>query len=964
MKNLRQYIFATCTVLFVASLAGNAFAGDPPSRVARLKYISGDVSMQPGGVDDWAAATINRPMTTADRLWADQDARAELHLGSAAIRIDSQTSLTLSNLNDNTVQLELDQGTLNLQIARLFNGEIYEVDTPNAAFTILKAGSYRFDVDSNGDNSVVTVWKGRVVATGNGQAVRVDSNHQARFMGGMSLAHAMYRAPQLDGFDQWCQVRADREARAISARYVSADVIGYEDLDEYGTWRPVPSYGTLWFPTRVAAGWAPYRYGHWVWIEPWGWTWVDDASWGFAPFHYGRWVFISGSWAWAPGPVSVRPCYAPALVAWVGSSGAGIGWFPLGYGEPYIPYYHVSRTYFETVNVSNTRITNITYVTNTYYNVNDVHITNIHYVHETSGITIVNNDVLVNSRRVDHDVIIDRDHDRNWRDHRDGWVTAGPPISPSHRAVVGVVDYHRTQQPPDRILNRRVVENVKPPQRPVRFDDKHDELEARRGRPLDSDEEDRMRRRIPAQHRPDRPGDRDTQADNDRGRGAQPGDDRHSGDRDRRDSAGNDGRDASNNGHGPAGHGDDEDRQNARWSNNSDQRRRDHDGNCNDGNDHRADSFDNSRNNNTNSNGQRSDDSNWRRQFPRPPRRGNDDQGQQSAGGMNNPDAHQGNQNSNDDKGQRANSGDNSRNNNPNSNGQRSDDSNSRRQFPHPPRRGNDDQGQQSAGMNNADPHQANQNSNDDRGQRANSGDNSRNNPNSSGSDQRTQTPGNEDRGRSADRNNSLNQNGNSAAPQAGDSNAARTFPRPPRVDTDRARTSPSQQDGSIDQNSGRNASVSNEQGGSGIRGRGPDRAERPVPPGFGNNNSGSNPSQPAVHEATRQPSSDSSVTRSPAPPASPAEARHDNPSSDRQMNRPSSSDRGSYTPPPQQAERSQPRPQNDPRPAGAPQRAAAPQRTAPAESHGSANKDSGSTGNSRGASGFQDRDHGKVQDR
>ncbi|HWC19680.1 MAG TPA: FecR domain-containing protein, partial [Terriglobales bacterium] len=200
MKNLRQCVFATFAMWFISSSAIMAFAGDPPSRVARLKYISGDVSMQPGGVDDWAAATINRPMTTADRLWADRDSRAELHLGSAAIRIDSESSLTLSNLTDNTVQLELDEGTLNLQVARMFNGEIYEVDTPNAAFTVLKPGNYRFDVDSSGDSSVVTVWKGKVVATGNGQAVQVDSNHQARFMGGMSLVHAMYHAPRFDGF--------------------------------------------------------------------------------------------------------------------------------------------------------------------------------------------------------------------------------------------------------------------------------------------------------------------------------------------------------------------------------------------------------------------------------------------------------------------------------------------------------------------------------------------------------------------------------------------------------------------------------------------------------------------------------------------------------------------------------------------------------------------------------------------
>src|SRR5205814_1992738 len=104
--------------------------------------------------------------------------------------------------------------------------------------------------------------------------------------------------------------------------------------------RPEPQYGAIWVPRRVPVDWAPYRYGHWAWIEPWGWTWVDDAPWGFAPFHYGRWIFTAGNWGWVPGPRTVRPVYAPALVAWVGGprlnasvsiggGRGGVAWFPL-----------------------------------------------------------------------------------------------------------------------------------------------------------------------------------------------------------------------------------------------------------------------------------------------------------------------------------------------------------------------------------------------------------------------------------------------------------------------------------------------------------------------------------------------------------------------------------------------------------------------------------------------------------
>ena len=368
---------------------------DPPGRVARVQYMSGEVSMQPGGVNDWIAASQNRPLTTSDRIWTDKNSRAELNVGDGFIRMNSETSLTLTNVSDNNVQLELDQGTLSLTVRHLDPGEVYEVDTPNYAFTVMKAGAYRFDVYPSEDQSWVTVRKGYGEATGRGAAVRVNSDEQVRFSGGNSLQHTAEAAPARDGFDDWVQVRDRRLDDSLSARYVSPGVIGYQDLDQYGRWQPTPDYGNVWVPYSVPVGWAPYRFGHWVWIAPWGWTWVDDAPWGFAPFHYGRWVYWGGGWAWAPGPVGYwRPYYAPALVGWIGGPGFGVGfgfgggfsiginfgWFPLGWGEPYYPCFagwghggwyarggYVSSAYFRNVNITNTQITNITNITNNYY---------------------------------------------------------------------------------------------------------------------------------------------------------------------------------------------------------------------------------------------------------------------------------------------------------------------------------------------------------------------------------------------------------------------------------------------------------------------------------------------------------------------------------------------------------------------------------------------------------------------
>ena len=342
---------------------------DPPGRAVRLQYMSGAVSLQPQGNGDWVEGSLNRPLTSADNVWTDKSSRAELSVGTGVFRMGDETSLTLTNISDNSVQLELHQGTLDLNVRHLFGGEIYEVDTPNMAFTVQKSGIYRFDVDPNGDATVVTVRKGEGDATGQGPAVRVRSDEQVRFTDGTSLHHSVAEAPPYDGFDGWCAVRDKREDSSLSARYVAQGTVGVGDLDDNGVWREIPPYGPVWVPTAVTPGWAPYQYGHWVWVEPWGWTWVDDAAWGYAPFHYGRWVYTGGYWGWAPGPIYAHPFYAPALVAWFGGPGWGVnfgfgfgggfGWCPLGWGEPFFPWYGGSFGYFRSVNIYNTRIVNI-----------------------------------------------------------------------------------------------------------------------------------------------------------------------------------------------------------------------------------------------------------------------------------------------------------------------------------------------------------------------------------------------------------------------------------------------------------------------------------------------------------------------------------------------------------------------------------------------------------------------------
>lgn len=437
---------------------------DPPSRVARLSYLTGSVSFQPAGVDDWNAATPNRPVTTGDRLWSDDGGRAELEIGTAAIRLNGHTGFSFLNLNDTTTQIQLTEGTIEVRVRELQPNEAFEVDTPNLAFSLLRPGEYRVDVDPAGATTILTVYEGEGEGTGGGQTFPLHPRQQARVSGTDALQYDLTGAPFPDAFVAWCQERDRRAAASVSARYVAPQTIGYEDLDTYGGWREEPEYGAVWFPRGVAVGWAPYRYGHWAWIFPWGWTWVDDAPWGFAPFHYGRWAVFGGAWGWVPGPRFARPVYAPALVAWVGGAhwgvsigiGAGVGWFPLGPREVYSPYYHASAHYWNRVNVSNTVVTNV--MVNNYYAHRTV-IEQARFVNRGS-MTAVPVGAMGNGRPVYQSAIHVREEEI-----RSARIAAAPGVAPTRQAVMGRIAASPVRRPPEAVMNRTVVARTAPPAR-------------------------------------------------------------------------------------------------------------------------------------------------------------------------------------------------------------------------------------------------------------------------------------------------------------------------------------------------------------------------------------------------------------------------------------------------------------------------------------------------------------------
>ena len=444
---------------------------DPPGRVARLGHMEGSVSFQPAGESEWVQAVQNRPMTTGDKLWADRDSRAEVQLGSSTIDLAPNTGFSFLNLDDRTVQIQLSAGSVNVRVYELDRDTDYEIDTPNQAFVIYQPGRYRVESSENGDYTVVTVRQGEGQSTGNGQSYSIHQGQRVTFRGTDSLNAEVDQLGGEDQFDRWSYDRERRYEDSPSARYCSRQVVGFEDLDDYGQWGPSPEYGNVWYP-RVDAGWAPYHYGHWAWIDPWGWTWVDDASWGYAPFHYGRWVFVGSRWGWVPGPREVRPVYAPALVAFVGGVGVGMGanvaWFPLGPREVYVPSYRVSRGYVNRVNVTNTTV-NVTQVTNVYNTTivrNSTTINNVTYMNRNvrGGVTAVPQQAFASAQPVSRTAVA---VDQNQLQR--GPVSARAAIPPARQAVLGVHanTVNRVAAPPQNVVSRQVIaKNTPPPPQP------------------------------------------------------------------------------------------------------------------------------------------------------------------------------------------------------------------------------------------------------------------------------------------------------------------------------------------------------------------------------------------------------------------------------------------------------------------------------------------------------------------
>lgn len=334
----------------------------PAPEVARISLIHGDVRTQRGDGGEWASTSINAPLVRGDQVITGEKGRAEIQLDYAdVLRLAAHSQAKIADLSRTRIQVQVAQGYASYTMTK---GEAeVEIDSPNVAVHPLKQGRYRVQVLSDSETDVI-VRQGEAEITTPQGSTRVHEGEIIAVRGTDQPEYKVSNAPAKDDWDVWNNDRDHVVTESQSVSHTNRYYTGVNDLDGHGQWIYVPGYGNVWQPYQEAT-WAPYQTGRWVYEPYYGWTWVAYESWGWAPYHYGRWFYYGNNWCWWPGPayVGYRPLWSPAFVFFVGfghRSGFGfgsIGWFPVGPGDPFYPWYGRG---FNRVNVVN--ITNITVI--------------------------------------------------------------------------------------------------------------------------------------------------------------------------------------------------------------------------------------------------------------------------------------------------------------------------------------------------------------------------------------------------------------------------------------------------------------------------------------------------------------------------------------------------------------------------------------------------------------------------
>jgi hypothetical protein len=306
-------------------------------RHGRVRFVEPGVSLQRATEVSAEEALANLPFLPGDRVWTDDQGRAEFQFpDGTVVRLDSRSKLDYAGHEEGEqerIGLRLWSGSAIVRV-RTRSFARFEVETPAGMVQVLEPGIVRVDVEAG--ETRASVYAGEAALDDGRQQVRIAAGERtyARW-GGEAEEPRRFDPAEDDDFARWDGMRESEDRWAAgSSGHLPDELDAYAgEFESNGTWRyEGTAGGYVWVP-QVAIGWQPYSNGYWAWT-PYGWTWVPYEPWGWAPFHYGRWDYsASFGWYWMPGRH-----WGPGWVSWAVGDGY-VGWCPLGrYNRPASPW--------------------------------------------------------------------------------------------------------------------------------------------------------------------------------------------------------------------------------------------------------------------------------------------------------------------------------------------------------------------------------------------------------------------------------------------------------------------------------------------------------------------------------------------------------------------------------------------------------------------------------------------------
>jgi hypothetical protein len=355
MRKGRERAMKRAAFYIAASIAAFVLAGVPPAlaeeeegpgggisaySVARVKVLDGSVWVRPSAGGDWEEYSSNSPIPPRSRVSVPDGSEAELQFhGGQFVLLTSGTDLEVRDLQEGESVFRLRAGEIRFDLPSDDFAPV-SVRVPGGAVAHFPVPGRQWLTVTDTDETRLVVRRGSAVVTAEDDEHRLRAGQEAVI--GREVSVGQYRGEA----EESEEAPPPSEGEALG----DAPPVVVDELQEYGEWVDVPTYGTVWRPS-VDVGWSPYVYGRWVWISPYGWTWVSNEPWGWYPYRCGYWLTdpIYG-WVWSPfnAFVSVdfffgssrfrhhNVFFRPATVRFI-REGGNVRWVPLRPGERFRP---------------------------------------------------------------------------------------------------------------------------------------------------------------------------------------------------------------------------------------------------------------------------------------------------------------------------------------------------------------------------------------------------------------------------------------------------------------------------------------------------------------------------------------------------------------------------------------------------------------------------------------------------